>query len=126
MGFRGPLSRPRPPRPQARLRLTSPAALARSYMDPFVDKTGRLSGFGLAELRELGAYDWRFAERSAWKIERWLIDYPHHKVHMPDRRYHEWHERYLRYISRYRGRKPVYYENRDTWVDSGSVRLPSG
>jgi hypothetical protein len=99
----------------------SPRELALSYMDPFVDKTGRLVGWAVADLRELGSYDWRFGPRNAWKIEQWLIDYPHHKVHMPDRRYHEWHERYLRYIARYGGRKPVYYENRRTWVDSGSV-----
>ena len=104
----------------------SPRALALSYMDPFVDKTGRLLGWAVADLRELGRYDWRFAERNAWKVEQWLIDYEHHKVHMPDRRYHEWHERYLRYISRYDGRKPVYYENREDWVDSGNVRPPSG
>lgn len=99
----------------------TPRALALSYMDPFVDKTGRLLGFAVADLRELGSYDWRFAERSAWTIERWLIDYPHHKVHMPDRRYEEWHERYLCYIARYDGRKPVYYENRQTWVDRGNL-----
>ena len=59
----------------------TPRALALSYMDPFVDKTGRLMGFAVADLRELGSYDWRFGERNARKIERWLIDYPHHKVH---------------------------------------------
>jgi len=100
---------------------TSPRALALSYMDQFVDKTGRLVGWAVADLRELGRYDWRFARKNAWKIEQWLIDYAHHKVHMPDRRYHEWHERYIRYIARYHGKKPVYYENRQTWVDSGNV-----
>ena len=54
-------------------------SLALSYRDPFVDKTGRLVGFALADLRELGDYDWRFAERNVWKVERWLIDYPHHR-----------------------------------------------
>ena len=54
---------------------TSPRALALSYMDQFVDKTGRLVGWAVADLRELGSYDWRFAERNAWKIEQWLIDY---------------------------------------------------
>lgn len=99
---------------------TSPRALALSYMDPFVDKTGRLVGYAVADLLELGDYDWRFAARNAWKIERWLIDYPHRKVRMSDRRYHQWHERYLRYLARY-GKKPAYYENRHTWVDRGNV-----
>jgi hypothetical protein len=94
--------------------------LALSHMDPFVDKTGRLVGWAVADLRELGRYDWRFAERNMWKVEQWLIDYPHHRVRMPERRYQVWHERYLRYIARY-GRKPVYYEDRATWLWSRKV-----
>jgi hypothetical protein len=90
-------------------------ALALSYRDPFVDKTGRLLGFALADLRELGAYDWRFGERNVWKVERWLIDYPHHRVRMPEERYQTWHARYLRYIALYR-KKPVYYEDKARWL----------
>ena len=122
LGRWGSIGRSRDPGLHGRFALfTSPRALALSYMDQFVDKTGRLVGWAVADLRELGSYDWRFAERNAWKIEQWLIDYEHSKVHMPDRRYHEWHERYLRYIARYHGQKPVYYENRHTWVDRGNV-----
>ena len=98
----------------------TPQALALSYMDQFVDKTGRLLGWALADLRELGAYDWRFSRRNVWKVERWLIDYKHHRVHMPEARYRKWHARYLRYLERYR-RKPVYYENRATWLFPGSI-----
>ena len=94
----------------------TPRALALSYRDQFVDKTGRLMGWAVADLRELGRYDWRFAERNAWKIEQWLIDYPHHEVHMGERRYQEWHARYLRYKARYPDKRPVYYANRHTWV----------
>jgi hypothetical protein len=89
--------------------------LALSYRDPFVDKTGRLVGYARADLRELGRYDWRYAERNVWKVERWLIDYPHHKVHMAEGRYRTWHARYLRYIARYR-KKPVYYEDKQKWL----------
>lgn len=90
-------------------------SLALSYRDPFVDKTGRLVGFARADLRELGAYDWRFSERNVWKVERWLIDYPHQKVRMREGRYRKWHARYLRYIERYR-HKPVYYEDKARWL----------
>jgi hypothetical protein len=89
--------------------------LAASYIDAMVDRTGRLVGYALADLRELGPYDWRFSKGNVRKVERWLIDYPHHPLRMPERRYREWHARYLRYIERY-GRKPVYYENRSTWL----------
>jgi hypothetical protein len=95
-------------------------ALAMTYRDPFVDKTGRLVGFALADLRELGGYDWRFSTRHVWKVERWLIDYPHRKVRTPDARYRRWHTRYLRYLARYR-LKPVYYEERSTWLFPGTI-----
>jgi hypothetical protein len=99
----------------------TPRALALSYRDMFVDQTGRLVGWAVADLRELGRYDWRFAERDAPKVERWLIDYPHHKVHMPEGLYRTWHERYLRYKERHPGKKPVYYPNRHTWVDGSNL-----
>jgi hypothetical protein len=93
----------------------TPRQLARSYMDTMVDRTGRLLGFALADLRELGSYDWRFSARNVRKVERWLVDYPHETLHMPEGRYREWHARYLRHLERY-GRKPVYYDNRHTWL----------
>src|SRR5215217_3391474 len=43
--------------------------LAWSYFDPFVDFTGRLKGYGLANLYDLGNYDWRFSLRKMLKIE---------------------------------------------------------
>jgi hypothetical protein len=89
--------------------------LATSFRDPFVDKTGRLVGYALADLRELGRYDWRFSERNVWKVERWLIDYKHHRYRMAEGRYRAWHARYLRYIARY-GKKPVYYEDKAKWL----------
>ncbi len=90
--------------------------LALSYADPYVDLTGRVTGFAVADLRELGGYDWRLSVRNVWKVERWLIDYPHRRVGISERRYRELHERYQRYQARYPGKKPVYYDNRRTWM----------
>ena len=90
--------------------------LALSYADPFVDLTGRVTGFAVADLRELGGYDWRLSERNVWKVERWLIDYPHRQMGISDRRYRELHERYQRYKARHPDDKPVYYDNRRTWM----------
>jgi len=94
----------------------SPRELARSYVDPYVDFTGRITGYAVADLRDLGDYDWRLSERNVWKVERWLIDYPHKRLVMSDRRYHELHARYRRYRERYPDRKPVYYEGRENWM----------
>ena len=46
-------------------------------MDAYVDLTGRVTGYAVADLRELGDYDWRLSARNVWKVEKWLVDYPH-------------------------------------------------
>jgi hypothetical protein len=94
----------------------SARALAASYMDTYVDLTGRVTGFAVADLRDLGDYDWRLSSRNVWKVERWLLEYPHHRLTMSDRRYRWLHERYQRYKQRYPDKKPVYYDSRPTWM----------
>jgi hypothetical protein len=94
----------------------SPRQLAASFLETYVDLTGRLTGFALADLRDLGAYDWRLSPRNVWRVERWLIDYPHRPLTMSDRRYAELHARYTRYKRRFPDREPVYYDNRHTWM----------
>jgi hypothetical protein len=94
----------------------SPRQLALSYADAYVDMTGRVTGFAVADLRALGSYNWRLSERGVWKVERWLIDYPHQRIGISDRRYQELHRRYQRYKRRYPDRKPVYYANRRVWM----------
>jgi hypothetical protein len=85
-------------------------------MDTYVDMTGRVTAFAVADLRELGRYDWRLRSGNVWKVERWLIDYPHRPLGMSDARYRRLHERYKRYRARFPDRKPVYYDNRATWL----------
>jgi hypothetical protein len=90
-------------------------ALAMSYVDPYVDATGRVRGFGVVDMaKEMGAYDWRLSERNLWKAEQLLIDWPHHKIRTSNRRYKTMRERYLAYREA-TGKKPVYYANRHTW-----------
>ena len=66
----------------------SPLALAMSYVDPYVDYTGRVTGFAVVDLATLmGRYDWRWATTNVWKVERALLDYPHEGVRTSDARY---------------------------------------
>jgi hypothetical protein len=95
---------------------TTPRQLAASYMDPYVDLTGRIVGFAVADLRDLGGYDWRLREGNVRKVERWLIDMPHRPLGMSESRYRWLRERYRRYRARHPDRKPVYYENRRSWM----------
>ena len=94
----------------------SARGLARSYMDPYVDLTGRITGYAVADLRDLGGYDWRLSTHNVWKVEQWLLDYPHHRLTMSERRYLELHARYKRYRARHPDRRPTYYEDRATWM----------
>jgi len=90
--------------------------LALSYFDPFVDFTGRLKGYGVTNLYDLGNYDWRFSSRRMTKIENHLRTMPHKPVHSSDRRYEQLLARFRQYKKRYPDRSPSYYANRSTWM----------
>jgi hypothetical protein len=87
-----------------------------SYFDPYIDRTGRIKGYGLTSLYDLGNYDWRFSARNMPKIEDHLRAFPHRVLRSSDRRYAYWHARYLRFKQRYPDRVPVYYDNRSQWM----------
>jgi hypothetical protein len=87
-----------------------------SYFEPYVDFSGRIKGYGLANLYDLGNYDWRFSARNMSKIEDYLRELPHKKIHSSDRRYAKLLARYKQYKKRYPDRSPEYYENRNQWM----------
>jgi len=90
--------------------------LALSYFDPFVDFTGRLKGYGVTNLYDLGKYDWRFSPRKMTKIETHLRAIPHTPIISSDRRYEKLLTRFRQYKKRYPDRSPGYYDNRSTWM----------
>lgn len=95
----------------------SARALALSYVDPYVDYTGRVKGFAVVDLAAaMGRYDWRFADGNVWKVERVLLDWPHQKIAMAERRYRTLLARYKAYRAANGGRKPIYYAGRDRWM----------
>jgi hypothetical protein len=97
-------------------RFRSPRALARSYYDGYVDYSGRLKGFGVANLAEaMGNYDWRLTSNNAWKVEQMLIDLPHRKITSSTARYRVLLRKYKAYRAAHDGRKPLYYRGRDKW-----------
>lgn len=113
----GSVARSRDPGLHGRLpRFRSPRALARSYYDAYVDYTGRLKGFGVANLDDaLPGYDWRLTTKNAWKVEQMLIDWPHRKFKTSIRRYRVLLRKYKEYRATHNDRKPVYYRGRDKW-----------
>jgi hypothetical protein len=91
-------------------------ALAMSYVDPFVDHTGRVRGYGVMNLdTAMGRYDWRLSTGNVWKVERMLIDWPHRRLRTSDARHQRLKARYADHLERY-GRKPIYYDGRHTWM----------
>jgi hypothetical protein len=90
--------------------------LVDSYAAPYIDFSGRIIGFGVGNLADLGNYDWRLSEKNVWKVEQYLVQMPHRPFHMSNQRYEYWHKRYLNYRRRYPHRKPPYYPNRRCWT----------
>jgi hypothetical protein len=95
---------------------TTPRALALSYVDPYVDFTGRVTGYAVVNLaKEMNGYDWRFAETNVWKVERMLLDYPHRRIATSDARTRRLRAWYRGFRQKY-GVKPVSYRGRENWT----------
>ena len=90
--------------------------LAWSYFDPFVDFSGRLKGYGLMNLYELGNYDWRFSSRKMLKVEDYLRAMPHKRLYSSEERYEKLLARYREFKQRYPERSPGYYDSRANWL----------
>ena len=93
----------------------TPRALALSYVDPYVDYTGRVTGYAVVDLRRMGTYDWRLSDRNVWKVERMLLEYPHRPIRSSNRHFDRLRQRYIEYRARV-GRKPIYYRGREHWT----------
>jgi len=87
-----------------------------SYFDPYIDSSGRIKGYGLTSLYELGNYDWRFSGKNMHKIEDHLRQIPHRKLQSSDKRYEYFFERYQRFKKRYPDKSPAYYDHRERWM----------
>lgn len=99
----------------------TPRALALSYVDPYIDFTGRLTGYAVVDLRVMGDYDWRLAPTNVWKVERMLLDYPHRPITSSTRKVDAMRTRYLAFKKEHPALKPLFYRGRERWT-----RLPQG
>ena len=91
-------------------------ALALSYVDPYVDDTGGVKAYAVADLRELGSYDWRFSARNVWRAERFLLEYPHRRIRTSRERIERLRARYGQFRAEHDGVKPVDYRSRERWT----------
>jgi hypothetical protein len=73
-------------------------ALVETYVDPYVDGSGRVIGYGTTNLDAIVRTDWRLSRRNNMEVERALIRMPHRKYRMSDAR----HDRVLRDFRAYK------------------------
>ena len=106
-----------------RARFATPRALALSYADPYIDFTGEVRGYAVVDLRVLDPYDWRLSERSVWKVERLLLDWPHRPIRMSRSRVRTLRRWYRRFRTRYPDLKPIDYRGRERWTEVPSAFL---
>ena len=93
----------------------TPRALALSYFDGYVDYTGSLTGYAVADLGALGRYDWRLSRRNVWAVERFLLRVRHERLPRRPKRVKAFRERYRAFREAY-GQKPLFYAGRDRWT----------
>jgi len=99
----------------------SARALALTYVDPYVDYHGRVTGYTVVNLATLlGDYDWRLADGNVWKAERALLDAPHRPIRSSDARIDRLRRKYVAFRKANEDRKPLHYDRR-TWS-----ALPTG
>ena len=91
-------------------------ALARSYLETYIDYTGEVRAYAVVDLRLLGRYDWRFSPRNVWKVEQLLLDYPHRPLRLPASRVRALRAWYRQFRTANRDLKPVGYDDRHTWT----------
>jgi hypothetical protein len=96
-------------------------ALALSYVDPYIDFSGRITGYAVVDLRVMGDYDWRLSDRNVWKVERMLLETPHRPIRSSDERIDRLRRLYREFRANHPGRKPLFYKRRDRWTP-----LPKG
>jgi hypothetical protein len=91
--------------------------LVLSYVAPYVDFTGRLKGYGVGNLYDLGPYDWRFSRTNVWKVEKYLLGIPHKTYHMSEHRYRAALRRYKAFRAHDPHGPVTYYNSKPTWLE---------
>jgi hypothetical protein len=90
--------------------------LVMSYVDPYVDGSGRITGYGVFDLRTLRNCDWRLSPRNVWAVERALIELPHKKLKTSERRYRAMLRKFLAFRKKHPNCPATFYANRHQWM----------
>jgi hypothetical protein len=91
-------------------------ALVMNYVDPYVDGSGRITGYGVLDLGTLQRCDWRLSSRNVWAVERTLIRLSHRKLRTSNRRYREMLVHYRAFRAQHPHEPAIFYANRHKWM----------
>lgn len=94
----------------------TPRDLALSYVEPYIDDTGRITAYAVVDLRVMGNYDWRLSDKNVWAVERMLLDYPHRPIKSSDARIDRLRAKYFAFKEAHPDKKPLYYKRMDRWT----------
>jgi hypothetical protein len=87
-----------------------------SYVDPYVDGSGRIVGYGIFDLRGLKRCDWRLSSGNVWAVERALINMPHKKLTTSDKRYKRVLDQFRAFREKYPSSPVTFYSSRKVWL----------
>ena len=94
----------------------SPRDLALSYVEGYIDYTGRIKGYAVVDLRELKPYDWRLRDGNLWRVERLLREWPHIPIRSSDARIDRLRARYRAFREEHGHQPWRYYRGQDRWT----------
>lgn len=90
--------------------------LVYSYVDPYVDGSGRIVGYGTFHLDDLTRADWRLGEGNVRSVERALFQRRHRRLRTSDLRHARVLEGYRAFRVRHPAAPATGYAGREKWL----------
>ena len=90
--------------------------LVMSYVDPYVDGSGRIVGYGVADLRTMVRGDWRLSPGDVWEVERALTRMPHRALKTSERRYRAMLKEFRAFRERHPTGPADFYGGQARWL----------
>ncbi|MGH9455839.1 MAG: hypothetical protein ACRD2O_17920 [Terriglobia bacterium] len=90
--------------------------LVMSYVDPFVDGSGRILAYAVFNLRSLRRCDWRLSTKNVFAVEKTLIHLSHTTLKTSERKYQSALKQYLAFRRKFPDRPATYYQDRHLWM----------
>lgn len=88
-----------------------------SYVEPYVDFTGRITGYGVAHLNHLvPRVEWHLSWKNVWAVQRALINMPHCRIKTSTTRFRKARKRYVEFRKQFPHGPATYYRNRHQWM----------